>query len=553
MEEDIRGQFITRIKENGIKYKMYVPENVNENTPIFTYALGSGDPGIEKCVLEQGSDSIFIVTIVDYKSDISNITMNIVDEVKTEFGVTSTTVTPSGFSLGGPVGYLTAAENIRRNPNCEQQTVFLVDAYGTYFYNPKLHLNDQETINLFKENNTVFFALDHPLKTTDVNTLYAQAGLNIIQVKCLGQGHGDINASFFNEKMYDYMAGERLPKEGYVYSMYNSETGEWEEIAYEDIATQDALNSYFGTNTLTSNIERLTKLQDITVKSDDKTLENYLNGIRGALRNTNFLSASYETSYGSTTQVPTAIPAIITDYFTTTASLLNKIANKTSAIANIDVEIEKLDKNMAQEAETLNEQTNTSAVVQTGTALLGNTLTSTNTKNVNQTNNNTEKLIQTNNQTNSSQNENTNQSLNNEKNTNNYYNNQQTNKTERETITTSYKNNNINEEQFIKFEDLYSTNDKVVYNYNDEYKVVIHHNNGKITAVEHYYNYKNQEEAIKALEQLNVDYKNVDYFDKVIQRDNLVKVKFKENMFKNISLDRFKENYKAFEEVLEQL
>ena len=69
-------------------------------------------------------------------------------------------------------------------------------------------------------------------------------------------------------------------------------------------------------------------------------------------------------------------------------------------------------------------------------------------------------------------------------------------------------------------------------------------------------NYKpsgDQPEAIKALEQLNVDYKNVDYFDKVIQRDNLVKVKFKENMFKNISLDRFKENYKAFEEVLEQL
>lgn len=59
MEEDIRGQFVIRDKGNGIKYKMYVPENVNADTPVFTYALGSGDPGIEKCVLEQGSDSIF--------------------------------------------------------------------------------------------------------------------------------------------------------------------------------------------------------------------------------------------------------------------------------------------------------------------------------------------------------------------------------------------------------------------------------------------------------------------------------------------------------------
>ena len=56
MEEDIRGQFVIRDKGNGIKYKMYVPENVNADTPVFTYALGSGDPGIEKCVLEQGSD-----------------------------------------------------------------------------------------------------------------------------------------------------------------------------------------------------------------------------------------------------------------------------------------------------------------------------------------------------------------------------------------------------------------------------------------------------------------------------------------------------------------
>ena len=553
MTEDIKGQFVTRTKENGIKYKMYIPENVNENTPVFTYALGSGDPGIEKCVLEQGSDSIFIVTVVDYNSDIANITMNIVDEVKQEYGVTSTIVTPSGFSLGGPVGYKTAAENIRRNPDCEQQTVFLVDAYGTYFYNPKLHLNDQETINLFKENNTVFFALDHPLKTTDVNTLYAEAGLNIIQVKCIGQGHGDINASFFNEKMYDYMAGEALPKDGYVYSMYNTETGEWEEIAYEDIATQDALNSYFGANTLTSNIERLTKLQDITVKSDDKTLETYLNSIRGALRKTNFLSASYDMSYGSTTQVPTAIPAIITDYFTTTSSLLNKIANKTSAIANIDVEIEKLDKEMAQKAETLNDQTNSSAQVQTGTVILGNTLTNTNKENVNETNNNIEKTVQTNNPITTSQNENINQPINNEQNVNNYNNNQQANKTERETITTSYKNNNINEEQFIKYDELYSTNNKVVYNYNDQYNIVINHENGKITSVEHYYNYKTQEAATTAVKQLNIDYKNIDYFDKIIQKDNLVKVKFKEDMFKNISLDKFKENYKTLEEVLEQL
>ena len=438
MEEDIKGKFITRQKENGIKYKMYIPENVNADTPVFTYALGSGDPGIEKCVLEKGTDSVFIVTVVDYNRDIENITMNIVDEVKQEFGVTSTIVTPSGFSLGGPVGLKTAAENIRRNPGCEPQTVFLVDAYGTYFYNPKLHLNDQETMNLFKENNTVFFALDHPLKTTDVNTQYAQAGLNIIQVKCIGQGHGDINASFFNEKMYDYMAGQALPKDGYVYSIYNHETGEWEEIPYEEIATRDDINSYFGMDTLSSNIERLNKLQDITVKSNNKTLETYLNNIRSSIRNTNFLTSSLgKSSYASTTQVPNAIPEIITEYFTSTSTLLNKIAKKTSQIANISVEIENLDNDMSKQTELLNEQTITSAAIQTSSTLLTNNTISDieNQKTENKT-------------TTISTNENVNQIVNTETTNNN----NQTYETPRKSTISTYQKNNSIEEQFIEYE-----------------------------------------------------------------------------------------------------
>ena len=540
MEEDIRGKFITRDKGNGIKYKIYVPENVNANTPVFTYALGSGDPGIEKCLLEQGSDSIFIVTVVDYNADIANITMNIVDEVKSEFGITSTIVTPSGFSLGGPVGYKTAAENIRRNPGCDPQTVFLVDAYGTYFYNPKLHLNDKETINLFKENNTVFFALDHPLKTTDINTLYAQAGLNIIQVKCVGQGHMDINGSFFNEKMYDYMAGEALPKDGYIYSKYNIETGEWEEIPYEEIATRDDLNWYFGIDTLTSNIERLSNLQDIIVKSDDKILENYINNIRRTLKNTNFLSANFgKTSYASTTQVPNAIPDLITEYFTMTSSLLNSIASKTTKIASIAGEIEKLDNEMSKEAELLNENIIQKIPLQTETTLLTNTAV-----------NNSNTIINNKNDNVKIENININQTVSKEETpSNNKYQSPSKNKE----VNTPYQEKTPIEEQFIEYDKLYSTNDKVVYNYNDEYKIVIHHENGKVIGIEHYYDYQTAEKAMQAVEELNINYKNIDNFDRIIQKDRYVKVLFKEEMYNNISLNKFKEMYRELNQVLEQL
>ena len=100
--------------------------------------------------------------------------MDIVNDVKQKYGVTSTIVSPSGFSLGGPVGLEVAAENIRQNPDCKPQTVFLIDAYGTFFYNPALHLNNTDTMNLFKENQTVFFAFDLDQKTSDINKLYIE-------------------------------------------------------------------------------------------------------------------------------------------------------------------------------------------------------------------------------------------------------------------------------------------------------------------------------------------------------------------------------------------
>ena len=537
MEEKIKGKFITVTKENGIKYKVYVPENVTADTPIVTYAYGTGDPGIEKCILENGSDSVFIMTIVDWKADLGTITMNIVNEVKQEYGITSTTVTPSGFSLGGFAGYNTAAENIRQNPDCEPQTVFLIDTYGTIFYNPSLYLNDTDTINLFKENQTIFFALDHTQKTTDINTLYAEAGLNIIQVKCIGQGHGDINASFFNEGMYDYMAGHVLPKDGYIYSIYNKETGKWEEIPYEKVSNKDELYSYFNIDTFASNMNRLYTLPDITIKSSNKVLETYLNAIRRELRNTSFLTSNFnEASFDSTTKVPTSIPNMITEYFKMTSSLLNSIANKTTSIAKIAGEIDLLDKNMANKLDNINSGDilyqisqpvsrslpSEEIIVEEEKIVIPLQVKDESTKQ--KTENSTEAKVE--------------QNIENQKPSNNNQN----------KITT--KDKNIIKEDFPKYEELYSTNDKIVYNYNDEYKVIIHHEDGKVTGVEHYYDYKTPEDATIALEKLNNKYKDIENFDQVIQKGQYVKVLFKEDMYKNITLDKVKENYKDLKEIL---
>jgi hypothetical protein len=498
--------------------------------------------------------------------------MNIVNEVKQEYGITSTTVTPSGFSLGGFAGYNTAAENIRQNPDCEPQTVFLIDTYGTIFYNPSLYLNDTDTINLFKENQTIFFALDHTQKTTDINTLYAEAGLNIIQVKCIGQGHGDINASFFNEGMYDYMAGHVLPKDGYIYSVYNKETGKWEEIPYEKVSNKDELYSYFNIDTFVSNMNRLYTLPDITIKSSNKALETYLNAIRRELRNTSFLTANFnEASFDSTTKVPTTIPDMITEYFTMTSSLLNSIASKTTSIAKIAGEIDLLDKQMASRLDNINSGDALYQIAQPIPQVpITDQITTEDDEMIPIIKEEDIKEEQTTEQDTTKQEtprpqqqekeetipiipvtkpEPSTEDTKPEQPTENNKPSQPEPPTTQEPTT---EDKIPIEEDFPKYEELYSTDDKIVYNYNDEYKVVIHHEDGKITGVEHYYDYKTTEAATTAVEQLKLEYKDNENFDQVIQKDQYVKVLFKEDTYKDMTLDQFKENYKDLEEVLEQ-
>lgn len=567
MEEDIKGKFVTRTKENGVKYKLYVPKNVNADTPIFTYAYGSGDPNMEKCVSELGSDSIIIATIVDYDADLGSITMDIVNDVKQEYGVTSTIVSPSGFSLGGPAGLEVAAQNIRQNPDCEPQTVFLIDAYGTFFYNPSLHLNDTDTMNLFKENKTVFFAFDLDQKTSDINKLYAEAGLNVIMVKCNGQSHGEINSSFFSNGIYDYMAGGTLPEEGYTYQVYNKETGQWEDINYEDIATKEALYNYYNIDTFTTRLKSLSSLEDITIESDDKTLQNYLNEIRGAIRNSNFLQGNFTaTSYASTTKVPSSIPEIVNNYFTETTELLSKLANETTQFTKIHTSIEDLDFHLKVEAEeipedtltsdttvstpsqtTTSEEVNTSSdsiiqnvVVGTLTGIVGSVVDSV-ADSVNSTIQTTEETIKATNQNNSDNTDNkANQSI------------SQTN----QSATSVSTNNNQTKsplEEFPKYEELYSDDTKIVYNYNDEYKIIIHKDGDKIIGIEHYYDFETSTSAHQAIDTLTAEYSANTNFDKIVQCDRYVKVIFKEDMYKDISLNDFKEKYKDLDEVLKQL
>ena len=566
MNDNTRGKFIERTTEDGVRYAIYVPENVNSDTQVFTYVHGSGGPAgdwrnAKNGVLEHGSDSIIIMPTMPWGKDWGKETMTIVESVKQEYGITNTNVSASGFSMGGFCGYETVLENIKQHPDAEPQTVFFIDDYGKTTYHGYMYeVKKEEVMQTFIDNQTVFFIYEPSGKGAGQSTAYAKAGINVIRVKCIGQDHVTINKKFFYNGVYDYASGGTLPSEGYKYEMYNPETGKWEEISYEKVATQDALFEHLNIDTFVSNMNRLYTLPDISIKSSNKELETYLNAIRRELRNTNFLTTNFsDASFTSTTKVPNAIPDLINEYFSMTSSLLNSLANKTIAIAKIAGEIELLDKNLAGRLESINTG---DLLYQTATPVTKPIVSEDivkeevveDTKPTPEPNPEIEKPSTTTEEKPKEQTPTVTDKTPVVPDT-------KPEKTPEDKKPTNNDNNNQNkpseeklpiEEQFPKYEELYSTDDKIVYNYNDEYKVVIHHEDGKITGVEHYYDYKTTEAATTAAEQLKLDYKDVENFDQVIQKDQYVKVLFKEDTYKDMTLDQFKENYKDLEEVLEQ-
>ena len=184
----------------------------------------------------------------------------------------------------------------------------------------------------------------------------------------------------------------------------------------------------------------------------------------------------------------------------------------------------------------------------TETPVTNSTNTNANTSNQqssNSTNNQQSSNGTNNQQSNNSSSNNNNHSSNNS--SSNNHNNNSSNTNNNQSSNNENKQGGI--ETFHDYDKLVSDDTKIVYNCNDEYKVIIHRDGNKVTGIEYYYDYGTEEAASKALETLNNNYKTVEHFDKLSQNDRYVKVLFKEDMFKGLSLDQVKEKFVNLQEI----
>ena len=99
------------------------------------------------------------------------------------------------------------------------------------------------------------------------------------------------------------------------------------------------------------------------------------------------------------------------------------------------------------------------------------------------------------------------------------------------------------------YDNLASDEDRLVYNCDDEFKLIVHTDGDEVTGLEHMFKFASEDEALEGLEKIKQDYKDVDNVDKIILNDNLIKVLFNKLAFKDLTREDAKAMYEHLGEI----
>lgn len=369
---------------NGLKYYIYVPENVNSETKTEIYHHGWGTDNTSEFGIHSSHYGNNIVIMTDYKDykGWPKLTVEFVEIVEKQFNIENNGITIAGWSDGGYPAIQTTIEYIKKNPDTPPQTLFMIDDWNntTGIKNVQSILSDGGKEAL-QENNAVIFlfvnaaALENDLlngnytanaKTQEIGEL-ARNGINTIVVLCDNAGHEQMRDKLFTEGYYDYAAGNgSIPTNNCRYLMYNEATDRYEYVEPSAIETLEKLHDTFGKDDYLEKINQLASLENSSVSnllviSNKNILENQVNNVLSKIKNTSFVQKklNFDTNFSSTSNIPSQIPSIIQQYFSLNADLLIKLMNDMKLISYYGETLE----NTNQELKTIASQLNSNNIV----------------------------------------------------------------------------------------------------------------------------------------------------------------------------------------------
>lgn len=560
--------------EGGTYYDMpgycfFVPEEVDDSTPAFIYYPGSGGSGndaaaIRSLIQEKGPNQIIIIADTAYENTGTASTRysNLINNIAADNNATITNVSTMGFSAGGPATYAQLVYNVKNNPEG--------GPYNAVFCDVVNFNTNAEDLELIKQNEGTIMFLEPKGTSITAARNMANSGVDVVLAWTSGShaGHVPLNKEALQNGLIDYVSGvstELANADIYTFVTYNSETGQWDEITLEELAAKYE-GVLFNSGDPYKYYEKLSTIEPL--ESSNSFLGDKINGLRSAIRNTNFLNSTSGIYFDSTTNIPNVEDDIVQNFFTSTSMLLNLLEKDTEKIIEIGNSIEDMNAQLEVQANELNDGVETSTTTQ-------------NTNDVyNNTNNNTTvttPVVNTNTNTNTSNN-----SSNNNSNSSvstpvvNKPSNSQTvvdsTSAAVATLVTSISKTVLDLEEtiedkfdteikyddkttidkeliekFLKYDELYSDDNMIVYDGEDgKYKVVIHHEDGVIKGLEYYYDLGDKNTATSAMKLMKEDF---DDLESIIQDGQYVKLTFKDDVYKDISLDEFKQVYSEFEEL----
>lgn len=574
--------------ENGNPFSkcvLYVPDKIDENTSIFVFEHGSGH-GLSEVQAYAETTQPNQIIIAPYRSGSStndskhyNELMDMVESVRKEYNITNNNLTSSGFSAGGYYGLAAASANIEAHKgNIDPQIVCMVDDFSDSIYNPESTYSKLNLDNL-KDNNSIMFMLEQPCKYLGGDTgkaankaadYYAEQGLNVIRVECKtpngSNAHSTVKQRFFDSGFAEFSQGTTtLPDDDcFVYRIYNKETQKWEEIDVNEINTLNKVYNYFGIdgNVKTGKVYegnlkylqeildgRVINLDNIDISSDLGIVLSNVNNVFSQIRNTTIVNNGISLVEGtSAINVLSQISGVINTYYNNVITLLCNLANTLKQIEDSAYTFDEGEKEIAKEAETVNGDNVVSldaSAVSAG-VLIGSDLA------------NKEEANDTTDETTSKEDSMTDDAIELPKDRPDSKDVPKTTipvkKEKYEPISSEPEqdtNNTVSswKEEFPEYSELYSTDDKVVFDCNNEFKIILHRDGDTITGIEYYYDFGSSENAANALFNLKSMYQDSS-IENIMMKDRYVKVIFNNNVFSNLSVNEFRNRYSNLNEII---
>ena len=542
---------------NGTYYQIYYPngvdpDNINPNTQVAIYMHGgggqtSGGNDAVNCLTNgTNTNSIIIIPNNSARNNQSfySAVVNVYDNFISENGIKQNNLVISGFSNGYRSTFGILDTYLAKHPNSDSASVYLVETYpqddGVYQYN----------YNAYKKNGTMFYSYTGAYGYKDANSTSSPSslgdtynrilnplnnnGCNVVNMlEGRAVGHQEAEQVFFQDGIIDFSKGAlTLSGNKYTYQIRNSQTGLWETVNVSDIDTLEKMTKRFGVTTLPmitddtyfTNLNYLTSLQlrDETVSTDSDVLLGNIGNMYNVIKGSTFVAGGYVCSAGgsSTTKVPSAIPDVINKYFSSTSNILCSLGVFLKKCEESNTLMEETEKDIGTDAGSLGDygviDLGNNGGAPTYNQPIGGNPSSGDPQP--SAPSNPRELVPSD---------------------------EPTTDTPQDDGTEDPSNWR---ENFPDYDKLHTTSDKVVFNCNDEYCVIVHRDGEAIIGVEYYYDLGSNENVASALLQLKKIYGSSD-IENILIKDGCVKVIFNESAFNGLSVSEFKNKFSNLTEI----